>query len=196
MYFPFRNLPVLEVSGTSPETKRKIRPRAQLAQGRMQFRGTTLVGCGMSCPAYPLWPDVAQAAASLLSAMRQLCRVHLSRTSAMRPFRSLLGSERCILASAGGLSAGDPPSLNGDAAGATLSVNALVEMIAQRVRLPRAIMRNAVCSARSAGGANAPNRAGSPRRHSRNLVQWQWSHSACRGYTPPTIASGSPPHGY
>ncbi len=55
----------------------KIRPRAQLAQGRM-FRGTTLVGCGMSCPAYPLWPDVAQAAASLLSAMRQLCRVHLS----------------------------------------------------------------------------------------------------------------------
>lgn len=74
----------------------------------------------------------------------------------MRPFRSLLGSERCILASAGGLSAGDPPFLNGDAAGATLSVNALVEMIAQRVRLPRAIMRNAVCAARSPGGANAP----------------------------------------
>ena len=74
----------------------------------------------------------------------------------MRPFRSLLGSERCILASAGGLSAGDPPSLNGDAAGETLSVNALVEMIAQRVRLPRAIMQNAVCSARNSGGANAP----------------------------------------
>ena len=48
-----------------------------------------------------------------------------------RPFKSLLGSERCVLASAGRLSAGDPPSLCGDAAGATLSVNALVDMIAQ-----------------------------------------------------------------
>lgn len=86
----------------------------------------------------------------------------------MRPFRSLLGSERCILASAGGLSAGDPPSLNGDAAGATLSVNALVEMIAQRVRLPRAIMRNAVCSARNAGGANAPGPGECP--YSRRLT--------------------------
>ena len=53
------------------------------------------------------------------------------------PFRSLLGSERCILASAGGLSAGDPPSLGGDAAGATLSVNALVDMLAQHTLHPR-----------------------------------------------------------
>lgn len=45
------------------------------------------------------------------------------------PFKSLLGSERCVLAPAGRLSAGDPPSLYGDAAGATLSVNALVDML-------------------------------------------------------------------
>ena len=51
------------------------------------------------------------------------------------PFKSLLGSERCILVSAGGLSAGDPPSLGGDAAGATLSVNALLSMLAHALFL-------------------------------------------------------------
>ena len=69
----------------------------------------------------------------------------------MRPFRSLLGSERCILASAGGLSAGDPPSLNGDAAGATLSVNALVEMIADCARMLPAKIQRSFDSSREPG---------------------------------------------
>ena len=44
---------------------------------------------------------------------------------AARPLRSLLGSERLALATAGRLAAHDLPSLAGDAAGKTLSVNAL-----------------------------------------------------------------------
>ena len=44
---------------------------------------------------------------------------------AARPLRLLLGSERLALATAGRLAAHDLPSLAGDAAGKTLSVNAL-----------------------------------------------------------------------
>ncbi|OUO20375.1 hypothetical protein B5F89_05120, partial [Collinsella sp. An307] len=67
------------------------------------------------------------------------------------PFKSLLGSERCILVSAGGLSAGDPPSLGGDAAGATLSVNALVSMLAHALFLRSRGPRTKSWTARRSG---------------------------------------------
>ncbi len=48
--------------------QKETAPARDCEQGRMSFRGTTLLGRRMLCPAYPLWPRCVGQTASLLSA--------------------------------------------------------------------------------------------------------------------------------
>lgn len=87
-----------------------------IAQGRLNSAVPPCLTRRMSGRRAHSAPLVARLTASLLGTSPPL---------AARPLRSLLGSERLALATAGRLAAHGLPSLAGDAAGKTLSVNAL-----------------------------------------------------------------------
>lgn len=87
-----------------------------IAQGRLNSAVPPCLTRRMSGPPCPLCAPYREAHGFPTGASPPL---------AARPLRSLLGSERLALATAGRLSAHDLPSLAGDAAGKTLSVNAL-----------------------------------------------------------------------
>lgn len=87
------------------------------------------------CPANPLLPDVARARGSPTQHVQSGTGANrTSRPGARRSGRSS-GVNSGLLA-AGGLAAGGPPSLCGDAVRPDLSVNAVVKIIAQRQMQP------------------------------------------------------------
>ena len=87
-----------------------------IAQGRLNSAVPPCLTRRMSGPPCPLCAPCREAHGFPTGASPPL---------AACPLRSLLGSERLALATAGRLAAHDLPSLAGDAAGKTLSVNAL-----------------------------------------------------------------------
>ena len=87
-----------------------------IAQGRLNSAVPPCLTRRMSGPPCPLCAPYREAHGFPTGASPPL---------AARPLRLLLGSERLALATAGRLAAHDLPSLAGDAAGKTLSVNAL-----------------------------------------------------------------------
>ena len=87
-----------------------------IAQGRLNSAVPPCLTRRMSGPPRPLCASCREAHGFPTEALLPL---------AACPLRSLLGSERLALATAGRLAAHDRPSLAGDAAGKTLSVNAL-----------------------------------------------------------------------
>ena len=87
-----------------------------IAQGRLNSAVPPCLTRRMSGPPCPLCAPCREAHGFPTGA---------SLPPAARPLRSLLGSERLALATVGRLAAHDLPSLAGDAAGKTLSVNAL-----------------------------------------------------------------------
>ena len=87
-----------------------------IAQGRLNSAVPPCLTRRMSGPPRPLCAPCREAHGFPTGASLPL---------AARPLRSLLGSERLALATAGRLAAHDLPSLAGDTAGKTLSVNAL-----------------------------------------------------------------------
>lgn len=121
------------------------------------------------CPANPLLPDVARARGFPTQHVQSGTGANrTSRPGARRSGRSS-GVNSGLLA-AGGLAAGGPPSLCGDAVRPDLSVNAVVKMIAYLHFLTRST-------------AHEPRRTCRPYRS-----------SPCRdrGCTPRTTASGRP----
>ena len=111
-----------------------------IAQGRLNSAVPPCLTRRMSGPPRPLCAPYREAHGFPTGASPPL---------AARPLRLLLGSERLALATAGRLTAHDLPSLAGDAAGKTLSVNALAKMIAQGRQQTRSIQRLYVSFSRS-----------------------------------------------
>ena len=103
-----------------------------IAQGRLNSAVPPCLTQRMSGPPCPLCAPYREAHGFPTGASPPL---------AARPLRSLLGSERLALATAGRLAAHDLPSLAGDAAGKTLSVNALGYRIPHCVGVsPRSVL--------------------------------------------------------
>ena len=103
-----------------------------IAQGRLNSAVPPCLTRRMSGPPRPLFAPCREAHGFPTGA---------SLPPAARPLRSLLGSERLALATAGRLAAHDLPSLAGDAAGKTLSVNALGYRITHSASIsPRSVL--------------------------------------------------------
>ena len=112
-----RRLPPSDVAKTRPGSVTKKPPSGMcIAQGRLNSAVPPCLTRRMSGPPRPLFAPCREAHGFPTGASPPL---------AACPLRSLLGSERLALATAGRLAAHDLPSLAGDAAGKTLSVNAL-----------------------------------------------------------------------
>ena len=112
-----RQLPPSDVAKTRPGSViKKPSSGMCIAQGRLNSAVPPCLTRRMSGPPCPLCAPYREAHGFPTGASPPL---------AARPLRSLLGSERLALATAGRLAAHDLPSLAGDAAGKTLSVNAL-----------------------------------------------------------------------
>ena len=110
----------------------------------MRFRGTTLIGRRLSTRRTLFCPMSRGRAASLLSAQlgsgadRTSPRCHRGAGSPS-PEGGRSGRSSGVnsgLVAAGGLAAGDPPSLCGEAVRPDLSVNAVAKIIAQRQMQP------------------------------------------------------------
>ena len=103
-----------------------------IAQGRLNSAVPPCLTRRMSGPPCPLYAPYREAHGFPTGASPPL---------AARPLRLLLGSERLALATAGRLAAHDLPSLAGDAAGKTLSVNALGYRITHSASIsPRSVL--------------------------------------------------------